>query len=75
MVQAPLLFPLCPGLAFYTSEYETQTLPQAIIAIHLLSTQCTVAESESVPDIQQVIYVSTAEVSFQSHHLSGALPS
>lgn len=76
MVQAPLLFPVCPGLAFCISEYETQckTLPLAITAIHLISTQCIVAEAESVLDIQQVIQVGTAEVSFQSHHPSGALP-
>jgi len=50
MVQAPLFSPLCPGLAFCISEYETQRkiLPLAITAIHFLSPQCMVAESESV---------------------------
>lgn len=40
MVQAPTLVPLCLGLAFCISKYETQckTLPLAIIVIHLVST-------------------------------------
>lgn len=56
IVQVPLPFPLCPRLAFCICEYETQckTLPLAIIAIHLIATQCIAAESESVLDIQQV---------------------
>lgn len=57
MVQVVLLFPLCPEFAFCISKDETQhkTLPLAIIAIHLLSPQCIVAESESVLDTHLVI--------------------
>lgn len=57
MVQAPQLFPLCPGIAFCIYKYETQhkTSPLAVTAIHLISTQCIVSESESVLDIQEVI--------------------
>lgn len=57
MGQAALLFPLCPGFAFYISKYETphKTLPLVITAIHLLSPQGIVAESESVLDTHQVI--------------------